>query len=501
MLIEMKNITKTYGPTVANKNVSIDLRENEILAIIGENGAGKSTIMKILYGLVSMDSGEIFVKGKKVDIDNPIKAMDLGIGMVQQHFMFFDTLSVAENIVYNKEIKKGIFFDYGETNKIVRELSKDYGLDIDPKAIINDLPIGLQQKVEILKILYQQSDIIIFDEPSAVLTPIEVEELLKTIKNLKAMGKSIVIITHKLEEVMSVSDRVVVMRDGEVVYTEKTSETSEEILTYNMVLKEISKPKIEKIKPGKNILEINNLNYFLPSGKKALSNINIEVNEGEIVGIAGASGNGQSELVKVISGLSKGFEGSIKINNEEIKDYPVYKVREAGMAHVPEDRYLWGSAYDATLVDNALMSSQSKPDFSSKGILKTKKIINYTDKLIEKFNVKADNSKQKIRELSGGNAQKLIVAREFSLDANLLVVSEPTRGVDIGAMEFIHQQLLDKRKENKGILMVSSDLNEVMSLSDRIYVLFEGKVNQHFVRDSVDAKTLGMYMVKEGDKI
>lgn len=501
MLIEMKNITKTYGPTVANKNVDIDLYENEVLAIIGENGAGKSTIMKILYGLVTMDSGEIFVKGKKVDINSPIKAMSLGIGMVQQHFMFFDSLSVAENIVYNNEISKGIFFDYSKTNSTVRELCKDYGLDINPKDIISDLPIGLQQQVEILKILYQESDIIIFDEPSAVLTPIEVEELLNTIKKLKAMGKTIIIITHKLNEVMSVSDRVVVMRDGEVVYRAKTSETNENILTYNMILKEIIKPNIEEVKVGKNILSVNNLNYLLPNGRKALNNINIEVNEGEIVGIAGVSGNGQSELVKVISGLSKGFHGSIKINNKETKDYPVYKVREAGMAHVPEDRYLWGSAFDANLIDNALMSYQDKPEFSSKGILKTKKISDFTNKLIKRFDVKADNSNQKIRELSGGNAQKLIVAREFSLDANLLVVNEPTRGVDVGAKEFIHNQLLEKRKENKGILLVSSDLNEVMSLSDRIYVLFEGKVNRHFIRDSVDAKTLGMYMVKDGGQI
>lgn len=505
MLVEMKNVTKTYGPTVANKNVNIELYENEILAIIGENGAGKSTIMKILYGLVEQDQGDIFIKGQKVDIDNPIQAMSFGIGMVQQHFMFFDSLTVAENIVYNNEVSKGIFFDYSKTNEIVRELSKEYGLDISPEDIISDLPIGLQQKVEILKVLYQESDIIIFDEPSAVLTPIEVEELLKTIKKLQEMGKTIIIITHKLGEVMDVSDRVVVMRNGEVVYEAKTSETDEETLTYNMIMKEIDNPEIPAVDPGETILKVEALDYLLPSGRKALSNVNIEVKAGEIVGIAGVSGNGQSELVRAISGLSKDFdgsiEGSIQLNGEEVIDYHVHEIRESGMSHVPEDRYLWGSATEATLIDNALMSYQYQPEFSRNGILKTKKIAEFANELVAKFNVKADNVEQKIKELSGGNAQKLIVAREFSSDANLIVVSEPTRGVDIGAMEFIHGQLLEKRGEDKGVLLVSSDLNEVMSLSDRIYVLFEGKINNEFERDSVDAKTLGMYMVKDGEKV
>ncbi len=313
LLIEMKNITKTYGDVVANKDVSINLVKNEILAIVGENGAGKSTIMKILYGLEDSDSGEILINNKKVSIKNPVDAMKLGIGMVQQHFMFFEGLSVAENVVYNNEISKGIFFDYEKTNENVKKIAEEFGLNINPKDNIDDLAIGIQQQVEILKILYQKSDIIIFDEPSAVLTPIEVDELLNTMLKLKEMGKSIILITHKLNEVMRVSDRVVVMRQGEVVYEEETKKTDEDTLTYNMVGRHISKHDVEVVNVKERVLKVENLSHFSSSGKKTVDDVNIDVYKGEIVGIAGVSGNGQSELVRILSGLLDAHAGHIYI--------------------------------------------------------------------------------------------------------------------------------------------------------------------------------------------
>lgn len=501
LLIEMKNITKTYGDVVANKDVSINLMKNEILAIVGENGAGKSTIMKILYGLEQKDSGQIFVEGKPVNINNPVDAMKLGIGMVQQHFMFFEGMSVAENVVYNNELAKGIFFDYEKTNKSVKQIASEFGLNIDPQANIDDLAIGVQQQVEILKILYQQSDIIIFDEPSAVLTPIEVDELMKTMLKLKAMGKSIILITHKLSEVMRVSDRVVVMRQGELVYESKTSETDEETLTYNMVGRHIQKHQVEAVSVNSKVLVVKDLDYFSTGGRKALDHVNLEVRKGEIVGIAGVSGNGQSELVRVLSGLLESHGGKIFINDNETTNQSVHQIRKAGLSHVPEDRYYWGSALAGSLIDNILMGYEDSSEFSSRGILKTRKIEQFSRDKIAEFNVRVGPIDQQMRELSGGNAQKLIIAREFSKDTDLLVVNEPTRGVDIGAMEFIHEELFRKRKEHKAILLVSSDLNEIMTLSDRIYVMFEGKINAHFTRNSVDAKTLGMYMVKGSSEL
>lgn len=501
MLIEMKHIEKNYGPVQANKDVSIHLNKNEILAIVGENGAGKSTIMKILYGLEAPDGGAIYLNGQLQEIKSPLDAMKLGIGMVQQHFMFFGSMSVAENIVYNNEIARGLFFDYAKTNERVKALSLQYGLDIEPNDIIEDLPIGTQQKVEILKILYQESDIIIFDEPSAVLTPIEVEELLNTMCRLKEMGKSIILITHKLDEVMNVSDRVVVMRLGEVVYESLTKDTNVDDLTYNMVGRHIQSHPINPVEAKETILEVKDLTMFSGHGKKSLDNVDIKVRAGEIVGIAGVSGNGQSELVKAITGLMESHGGTVLIEGHDVTNRTVHEIRKTGLSHVPEDRYYWGSAANGTLIDNTFMGFEEDRDFNRHGILNTAKIRNFTDQLIKKFSVKTGSNKQKIKELSGGNAQKLIIAREFSQDSRLLIVNEPTRGVDIGAMEFIHHQLLAKRDEYRAILLVSSDLNEIMSLSDRIYVMFEGRINREFKRNEVDAKTLGLYMVKGREEL
>ena len=467
MLLEMKNIVKTYGNVVANNKVNINLNKGEILAVVGENGAGKSTIMKILYGLEKPDSGEIFINGKKMKFHNPSDAMKQGIGMVQQHFMLFESMTVAENIVYKNEMKKGIFFDYKKNIQMVEELSKKYMLDVNPNAIVEDCPVGLQQRVEILKTLYQNADIIIFDEPSAVLTPIEVDELLKTMKQLAKLGKSLIIITHKLHEVMEVADRVVVMRLGQVVAEKLKKDTSVEELSYLMVGRQIANRVIPEKKTKEQLLEVKNLTLSGEHNKNILNKVNLHIKKGEIVGIAGVSGNGQSELIRCITGLEKIDSGNVIINGNDITNKTVMNIREAGIAHIPEDRYMWGSAKEATLAVE----------------------------LISKFRVKADSHTQKIKELSGGNAQKLIVAREMSMETPLIIACEPTRGIDIGAIEFIHDQLVDKRNKGDSVLLVSSELSEIMDLSDRIYVIYDGEIVGEFKRGSIDEKELGLLMV------
>lgn len=495
MLLEMKNIVKTYGNVVANNKVNINLNKGEILAVVGENGAGKSTIMKILYGLEKPDSGEIFINGKKMKFHNPSDAMKQGIGMVQQHFMLFESMTVAENIVYKNEMKKGIFFDYKKNIQMVEELSKKYMLDVNPNAIVEDYPVGLQQRVEILKTLYQNADIIIFDEPSAVLTPIEVDELLKTMKQLAKLGKSLIIITHKLHEVMEVADRVVVMRLGQVVAEKLKKDTSVEELSYLMVGRQIANRVIPEKKTKEQLLEVKNLTLSGEHNKNILNKVNLHIKKGEIVGIAGVSGNGQSELIRCITGLEKIDSGNVIINGNDITNKTVMNIREAGIAHIPEDRYMWGSAKEATLAENALMGYEDNKEFSKKGILNINKVTKHAVELISKFRVKADSHTQKIKELSGGNAQKLIVAREMSMETPLIIACEPTRGIDIGAIEFIHDQLVDKRNKGDSVLLVSSELSEIMDLSDRIYVIYDGEIVGEFKRGSIDEKELGLLMV------
>ncbi|MGL4373875.1 MAG: ABC transporter ATP-binding protein, partial [Turicibacter sp.] len=461
----------------------------------GENGAGKSTIMKILYGLEKPDSGEIYLNGKKVEFNSPSDAMACGIGMIQQHFMLFDSLSVTENIVYKKEAKRSIFYDQQKNIETVELVSQKYGLFVDPKAIVKDCSVGLQQRVEILKVLYQDADIIIFDEPSAVLTPIEIDELLKTMKNLAALGKSLIIITHKLDEVMEVADRIVVMRTGEVIEQKLKVDTNVEELSEAMIGRQIITRQIEEKEKGDCLLEVKNLFLQDHIGKKVLNGINLRVNSGEIVGIAGVSGNGQSELIRCITGLEKLDSGVITLQNKEITNKKVYEIRESGIAHIPEDRYLWGSAKEASLAENALIGFEDRPQFSKFGILNLKAVSQHATDLIKKYKVKASSITQEIKGLSGGNAQKLIVAREIAHQTPILIACEPTRGVDIGAMEFIHDQLVEKRNAGDGILLVSSEVSEIMSLSDRIYVIYEGKINGEFKRASVDEKELGLFML------
>ncbi|MBQ8973539.1 MAG: ABC transporter ATP-binding protein [Clostridia bacterium] len=495
MIFEMKDITKVYEDgVVANDSVSLHLNKGEILSIVGENGAGKSTIMKILYGLVKPSYGEIYVKGERMRFRTPSDAMAAGIGMVQQHFMLFEEMTVAENIVFKNEIRKGLFMDMDKTIETVRALSEKYSLTIDPSARSADCPVGLRQRVEILKILYQNAEIIIFDEPSAVLTPLEVDALLETLKNLAASGKSIVLITHKLQEVMAVSDRIYVMRAGKVVAERMKSETSIEELAFLMVGHPMTTRQIPAVHPGSRLLEMKALT-LTQDGRDVLKDISIHVDAGEIVGIAGVSGNGQSELIQCITGLCASTSGQVLVQGKDVTNRSVREIRDAGLAHISEDRFVWGSAVQATLEENALMGRQDSAPFSSHGLVRHSTIRSYAQKLIQDFGVKASSPTQKMQELSGGNAQKLVVAREMSMNTPVLICCEPTRGIDIGAMESIHDKLVARREEGAAVLLVSSELTEIMSLSDRIYVLYGGKINGEFQRDAMDDKHLGLLMV------
>ncbi|SMP52311.1 ABC transporter ATP-binding protein [Anoxynatronum buryatiense] len=495
MLLRMHQISKSYGPVTANDQVSIELHKGEILAIVGENGAGKSTLMKILYGLEQPDSGTICLNDRQVVFHRPSDAMAQGIGMVQQHFMLFGSMTVAENVVYRKETRKGLFMDHRRNQALVRELSQRYHLPVDPQAVVDDCPVGLQQRIEILKILYQDAHIIIFDEPSAVLTPLEVEDLLKTMDQLSRLGKSIILITHKLHEVMAVAHRVVVMRDGRVISASDTSETSLEKMSYEMVGRQIPTRRMTPPAVGNPLLEVAGLSLKGEPGTITLHDIHLQLRQGEIVGIAGVSGNGQSELIRCLAGLQAYDAGQVMLNGTDVTRASAGTIREAGLAHIPEDRYAWGSAPAATLAENALVGAEGRPPFSRRGILNLRQVNAHAAHLIQGYGVKAASLFQQMASLSGGNAQKLIAAREIARKTPVLIACEPTRGIDIGAMEYIHGQLIEKRDQGDGVLLVSSELSEIMDLCDRIYVMFEGRLNGEFIRGEVDEKTLGLYML------
>ena len=416
--------------------------------------------------------------------------------MVQQHFMLFSEFTVAENIVYGSEpTKNTILFDRDKAAEVVRGLCDKYLLEVDPTAKIKNCPVGLQQRVEILKILYQNADIIILDEPSAVLTPQEVGELLKTIRQLASMGKSVIIITHKLHEVMDVSDRVMVMRAGQFVKEVRTSETSIEELSFLMVGRRIIDRVVEPQPTTGRVLEVRDLHYTDAQGKHALDGLSLHVDAGEIVGIAGVSGNGQSELIQCITGLLPCDAGEVRLLDQQITNLPVGEIRERGCACIPEDRYEFGCAKEATMTETGLMAHQHRPEYSGHGVLHTGNIRQFALGLLEKYDVKYNGLAQKAGELSGGNLQKLIVAREVEQNSPLLIAAEPTRGVDIGAMEFIHDKLLEKRAKGDAILLVSSELSEILELCDRIYTIFDGKLNGEFTRQEATEEKLGLLMM------
>jgi general nucleoside transport system ATP-binding protein len=494
-VIEMLNIRKEFGNFVANDNITLQVKQGEIHALLGENGAGKSTLMNVLFGLYQPEAGEIRVKGKPVKITDPNVANELGIGMVHQHFMLVDTFTVTENIILGSEPTKGGTIDIKKAEQEVRELSERYGLAVDPTAKIADISVGMQQRVEILKTLYRGADILIFDEPTAVLTPQEIQELIQIMKALVKEGKSIILITHKLKEIMEVCDRVTVIRRGKGIGTLNVSDTNPTELAELMVGRQVQfTTDKEPAKPKDNVLEIKDLVVKDARGVTTVNELNLTVRAGEIVGIAGVDGNGQSELIEAITGLQKVESGSILLNGKDITNLPPRKVTEAGVGHIPQDRHKHGLVLDFPIGENMVLQTYYKEPYSKNGILNFKNIYEKARQLIKEFDVRTPDEYTKARALSGGNQQKAIIGREVDRNPDLLIAAQPTRGLDVGAIEFIHKRLIEQRDQGKAVLLVSFELDEIMNVSDRIAVIYEGKIVAIVDPKETDEQELGLLM-------
>ena len=493
-LLELKGITKRFPGVVANDHVDFELVKGEVHALLGENGAGKSTLMNILYGLYHPDEGEIRLNGEPVRIDSPRAAIDLGIGMVHQHFMLIPVMSVAENIVLAVEPKRGPFLDIDAAEKRVSEISERFGLAVRPHARIESISVGMQQRVEILKALYRGAEILILDEPTAVLTPQEAEELFEIIRSLQAEGKSIVFITHKLGEVLAIADRVTVLRRGKTIETVPREGATEEGLARLMVGREVLL-RVEKqpAEPGEPLLTVEDLRVLDERKLEAVRGISLEVRAGEIVGIAGVDGNGQTELVEAITGLRRPESGRIFAAGKEITNEGARHSLEAGIGHIPEDRQRRGLVLDFTLAENIALKDYCEEPDSKWGWLYPKRLIARARRLLTEFDVRGGGPQTLAASLSGGNQQKVVVAREVSRDPRILVAAQPTRGLDVGAIEFVHRRLVTERDEGRAILLVSFELDEILSLSDRILVVYEGRVVGEYSPD-VTEEELGIAM-------
>lgn len=496
-VIEMLNITKEFPGIKANDDITLQLQRGEIHALLGENGAGKSTLMSVLFGLYQPESGIIKKDGKEVKIKNPNDANDLGIGMVHQHFKLVENFTVLENIILGVEDTKYGFLSMDKARKKVKELSERYNLKVDTEAVISDITVGMQQRVEILKMLYKENKILIFDEPTAVLTPNEIEELMKIMKGLVAEGKSILFITHKLNEIKQVADRCTVLRKGKYMGTVDVAKTSKEKLSALMVGRNIDlKIKKNKYDPKDVVLSIEHLTVKSHrSAKNSVNNVSFDVRQGEILCIAGIEGNGQSELVYALTGITPIISGKISLLGTDITNMNIRKRNEVGMSHIPEDRHKYGLVLDYTLAENLILKRYYTKDFQNKGFLRRDKIIDYSNSLIEKYDIRSgQGSITPARSMSGGNQQKAIIAREIDINPGLLVAVQPTRGLDVGAIEFIHKQLVKQREEGKAVLLISLELDEVMNLSDRILVIYEGEIVGEFYPDKITTEELGLFM-------
>ena len=477
-VVEMLNIRKEFPGIVANDDITLQLKKGEIHALLGENGAGKSTLMSILFGMYQPDRGSIKVNGKETKISNPNVANRLGIGMVHQHFKLVSNFTVTENIMLGSETTKYLMLDAKTAGKRVAELSKRYGLNVDPHAKIQDISVGMQQRVEILKMLYRNANVLILDEPTAVLTPQEIDELGKILKNLIAEGKSIIIITHKLKEIKAMADRCTVIRRGKTIGTVNVAETTTEKMAEMMVGRKVSF-KVEKqpANPGEVVLNLNNLSVKNSKGILGLKDVSLEVRKGEILGIAGVDGNGQSELVESIAGLNLAETGSIIFEGEDITKIPVKARVAKGIAHIPEDRHKHGLVLDYTIQENMALHVYHKKPFSKRGLLNFKVMKEHADKIIKSFDVRSGQGGASIsRSLSGGNQQKAIIGREIELDPTLLIAVQPTRGLDVGSIEYIHKRLIEQRDKGKAVLLVSLELDEILNVSDRIAVVNNGQL-------------------------
>lgn len=496
-VIEMKNITKTFPGVVANRDVSITLHQGEILALLGENGAGKSTLMSILFGLYEADEGEILINGKPTKIKDPNDATRYGIGMVHQHFKLVPTFTVLENVILGMETTSAGFLKMDEARKRVMELSERYHFHLDPDAKIEDISVGQQQRVEIIKMLYRNNDMLIFDEPTAVLTPQEIEELLEIMRRLVAEGKSIIFITHKLNEIKSVADTVTVLRKGEVIDTVPVDSVSVEEMSRMMVGRTVNLSfDLDAPKLGETVLSVRNLTLDHPrDGQKTLENISFDVREGEVVCIAGVDGNGQSELVNAITGLIDNVSGTLTLNGTDISKASIRTRNTGGLAHIPEDRHKYGLILDYDLAQNMVLQNYFEAPFQKGGRIQFDEISNYASMLIDQYDVRAGRGPETIvRSMSGGNQQKAIVAREMERKHNLLIAVQPTRGLDVGAISYIHRQILDERDKGRAVLLVSFELSEVLGISDRILVMHHGEIVAELKPKQTNEEELGLYM-------
>ncbi len=496
-VIEMLHITKTFPGIIANDDITLQLKKGEIHALLGENGAGKSTLMSVLFGLYQAEQGTIKKDGKDVKILNPNDANALGIGMVHQHFKLVHNFTVLQNIILGVETTRNGFLRMDEARKKVVDLSERYGLKVDPDAMVEDITVGMQQRVEILKMLYRENEILIFDEPTAVLTPQEIEELMKIMRGLTQEGKSILFITHKLNEIKAVADRCTVLRKGKYIGTIDVAETTKEEMSEMMVGRKVML-EVDKDVPniGAPVFEVKNLTVSSRHhAKKTVNNVSFSVRKGEIVCIAGIDGNGQSELVQALTGLIQPESGAILLNGQDITHKSIRARNVLGMAHIPEDRHKHGLVLDYTLEDNLVLKKYFTREFQKGGFRNFKKTRAYSEALIKRFDIRSGQGPvTSARSMSGGNQQKAIVAREIDYDPEILIAVQPTRGLDVGAIEYIHKQLVVQRDQGKAVLLVSLELDEVMNVSDRILVIYEGAIVGEFDPKEITVQELGLYM-------
>ena len=502
----MLNITKKFGDFTANDNINLIVKKGEIHALLGENGAGKSTLMNVLYGLYKPTSGTIKINGETVEMTNPNIAIKAGLGMVHQHFMLIETFTVVENIILGMEVTKhGIILDKNKASKDIQALSDQYGLKVDPHAKVADISVGMQQRVEILKALYRGAEILILDEPTAVLTPQEIDELTEIVKKLSEEGKTIILITHKLKEIKDMADRCTIIRRGKYIDTVNISEVSERDLAAKMVGRDVNF-KVNKLdqEPGETILSVNDLIVKDIRGLDKVKGFTLDVKKGEVFGIAGIDGNGQSELIEALTGLRKIESGTVSLNGKDVTSKTPNDIQEHGMYNIPEDRQRRGLVLDFTVAENLILENYDKDQFSKGAILKHKEIDRHAEELSEKFDIRPRNINAKAGELSGGNQQKVIIAREITNDPDLLIAAQPTRGLDVGAIEYVHEYLIEQRNEGKAVLLISFELDEILSLSDRIGVIYDGKIVKIMEAEDTNDRELGYLMaggsVDEEDK-
>ncbi len=498
-LISMEKITKIYpGGVVANYQVNFSLKEGEIHALVGENGAGKSTLVKMLFGMEKPTEGKILIKGEQVFMKSSHDALAHGIGMVHQHFMLVPSLTVAENIVLGREIKKGLFLDKKRAIEVTKELSKTYNLPIPAEVKVRDISVSQKQKVEILKALYRGAKVLILDEPTAVLTPQEIEELFDELRLLRKSGHTIIFISHKLHEIKQLCDRMTIMRDGLNVGVYDVDKVTEDDISRLMVGRDVDINIVKKpSNPSDVLLKVDHITYINSFGKKVVNDVSFTIRKGEILGIAGVEGNGQSEIVELVTGIKKMLSGDVQISGKSIKKLSVKNIRELGVAHIPEDRMATGTAPKLSVKENLISDKYNNDKFCKWNFwMNLSNTSHYADDCIESYNIKTDSMDSNVSSLSGGNIQKVVVGREFSSSADILIINQPTRGIDVGAIEFIRKKIIEKRDAGHAILLVSADLNEVMSLSDSLVVMNSGEIVGYFEdASSVSEQELGLYML------